>query len=260
MKKEDNNRNKLIALIATITIHTIAVLILLFSYLHYKWPPDDQPLPQESEILFGGEYVMLGDVEFPSSSDFASSATERKEASVSGEDVTDKGETGDNSNLVSTENESPMTVEKPKEKPEKKGPSKEELAEQERIKRQQEQAEKINKRVAFGKKGNGSGKEGSPNGNESSGRSNGAPGHSLSGRTLESWGRPSSSVDGVVVIQVRVNSKGRVIDARYHSGSGSAAASKAVRESCRQASLQSRFSVSTETTTEQVGTITWRFE
>ena len=256
MKQEKQNKNRLIALIATVGAHLLLLLVLLFSYLHYKWPPDDMPLPKDSEILFGGEYVMYGDMNLSNSNDIAAS---NNDAAVVGDDATDAGEAGDNANLVTTDNPSSMTVKKT-ETPEKRGPTKEELAEQERIKRQQEEAERINRRVAFGKTGSGSGKTGSPSGNDSNGASNGAPGHSLSGRTLESWGRPSSGVDGVVIIKVRVNAKGHVIDARYQGGSGSAAASKSVRESCVKASLQSRFSVSTETTTEQVGTITWRFE
>ena len=134
MKQEKRNNNRLIALIATVGSHLLLLLVLLFSYLHYKWPPDDMPLPKDSEILFGGEYVMYGDMNLSKSNDIAAS---NNDAAVVGDDATDAGEAGDNANLVTTDNPSSMTVKK-NETPEKRGPTKEELAEQERIKRQQE--------------------------------------------------------------------------------------------------------------------------
>lgn len=260
MKKED--KNKIIALLAALIINVAIILFLVFSVMSYEWPPKDMPMPKESEILFGGEYVMLGNVDAPAADqpDDSSPETTATEEPAPAEDMSNAGTPGDPPELISTETESAMKVKKREEKPKKTGPTKEEIAEKERVKREQEKASKINKRVAFGSSGSGSGKEGSPNGNSTTGARSGAPGHSLAGRTLESWGRPSSEVEGVVEISVRVNSKGRVVSATYKGGKGSAAASAEVRNSCKQASLSSRFSVSTESTTEQTGTITWRFE
>ena len=134
-----------------------------------------------------------------------------------------------------------------------------------RIKAEKEAKRKTNSKVqnAFGKTSSksGSGKVGSTNGNSTTGARTGAPGVSgLNGYTIASWGRPSSPVDGKVVIKVRVNARGKVIAANYSSGSGTAAANMAVRRSCEQASLQSSFSVPVGTTDEAVGYITWRFE
>lgn len=255
------DKNRVIAICVTLLLHILVAVILVFSFLYYSWPPKDQPPPKESEILFGGEYVMLGNIQVPSidnNMDNASSDISKETANNDGGDAVNSGEAGEGAQLVSTEQESPMKVKK--ERPKKTGPTKEEKAEQERIKKEKEASDKINKRVSFNSNGKNGGKEGSPNGNADFGARSGAPGHSLKGRTLEDWGRPSSNVDGKVVIEVRVDPRGRVISARYKSGTGSAAGSMSVRRSCEQASLKSRFSVSTETTVEQVGTITWRFE
>ncbi|MEG0010869.1 MAG: hypothetical protein RR706_01730 [Muribaculaceae bacterium] len=259
MKKFDKNRA--IALIATLLFHAIVVAVLVFSFLYYSWPPKDMPIPKQSEILFGGEYVMLGNIQQPASQEMDNAIPEETKAETEseGEDMKNTGEAGESAELISTNEESPMKVKK-EEKKKKPGPSKKEIKEQERIKREKEKSDKINKRVAFKSSGKGDSKEGSPNGNADVGARSGAPGFSLKGRTLENWGRPSSNVDGKVVIEVRVDSRGRVISARYRSGTGSAAASTSVRRSCEKASKNSRFSVSTETTTDQVGTITWRFE
>lgn len=258
MKRIDKNR--IIAICATLLLHILIAVILVFSFLYYSWPPKDLPLPKESEILFGGEYVMLGNFQAPSvnNMDNAPSDVSKEVVNNDGDDAVNSGEPGDGRQLVSADFESDMKVKK--EKPEKNGPTQEEKAEQERIKREKEAADRINKRVSFNSTGKKGGKEGSLNGNSDFGARNGAPGHSLKGRTLEDWGKPTSNVDGKVVIEVRVDPRGRVISARYKSGTGSAAGSIAVRRSCEQASLKSRFSVSTETTVVQVGTITWKFE
>ena len=59
-----SRRNHLIALLATVLFHAAVVVVLLTLYLRYPgsernertWPPVDS-----SEVLFGGEYVMVGD-------------------------------------------------------------------------------------------------------------------------------------------------------------------------------------------------------
>ena len=241
------DRNQLIALIATALFALLVIIVLLFASLSYQWPPKD--LPPQSEILFGGEFVVLGDI--------APANTKAKNSVDQADDIIDAGEKADASQLISTEEPSPMTVKKREEK--QSGPTKEELAEIERRKREQEKAKQISRRVSFSKNGS-SETVGQTNGNSTVGVTKGSPGHTLTGRNLESWGKPMSRVDGTVVIEVRVNPKGYVISASYVSGSGSAAASTDVRRSCENASRQSRFSVAPNLTTDQVGTITWKFE
>ena len=116
--------------------------------------------------------------------------------------------------------------------------------------------------MKFGTSGStGSGKAGSPNGNSSSGALTGKPGiGGLGGYTLENWSRPSSSLEGTITIQVKVNARGNVVSASYASGTGAAAGNQAARSSCIAAARQSSFSVPKNTTTDAVGTITYRFE
>ena len=155
--------------------------------------------------------------------------------------------------------------EQAKPKPAPTGPTKEELAERERVKREKERAEKqskISDRLKSGFSGKkGSGKTGSPNGNSTTGAVSGMPGHNLKGRTAESWGRPSSTLSGTIRIRVSVNRQGRVVgNPTYVGGSGPAAANSATRRSCIEASRNSRFSVDLDAQAEQVGIITWNFE
>ena len=256
--KED--KNKIIAIAATAAVSLVVLLILLFTDIRYEWPPKDMPLPEESEILFGGEYVMLGNIPVPASDkmEYSKSSPDNGSENQDAHDMVNSGEEADASKLISTNEESPMqTVDKPEEKP---GPTKEELERQQREKYEKEKAKEISKRVSFNKKGKSEGKQGVANGNSEQGALNGAPGHSLVGRTIEYFERPSSKVDGKIVIRVRVNPKGYVIDAAYVDGSGTAAGNRAVRRSCVEASKNSRFSVAKNTTSDQIGEIVWRFE
>lgn len=267
------NKNKIIALIATLAVHIVALLILVFTALHYKWPPDDATLaeqkPQE-EIMFGGEFVQLGNVEQPTADDMQPSspaeATETAdEPKLPGNELKDAGEAQERpKQLVTQTAESPVKVKKeaePKEKP--KGATKSEQSEQDKLKAQQEaERKKISNRVKFGTSGStGSGKAGSPNGNSSSGALTGKPGiGGLGGYTLENWSRPSSTLEGTITIQVKVNARGNVVSASYAGGTGAAAGNQAARSSCIAAARQSSFSVPKNTTTDAVGTITYRFE
>ena len=81
----------------------------------------------------------------------------------------------------------------------------------------------------------------------------------LVGYTAEYWGRPHSKWTGKVNVQVRVNPRGKVIEAHAVSGSGEAWAHPEVRRSCEQAARESAFSVPKNRTSEGIGTITWRF-
>ena len=261
----ETDKDKVKGIVATIVFHALLILTLLFASLYYSFPPKDNDLAmvRQDEILFGGEYVMLGDFVQPNKNNAMGAPREVEQSekpTVEGDDNVNMGESGKApSEVVTQEAESPMKVEKV----ENSGPTEEELAaEAERVRREKETAEKINKRVSFGNsKGSGSGVTGSANSSNTARVASGAPGVSgLEGYTLASWGRPNSSVQGIVEIQVRVNSRGKVISANYVGGSGSAASNMAVRRSCEQASMQSQFSVPKNTITEGVGVITWKFE
>ncbi|MGN0213700.1 MAG: hypothetical protein ACI4AH_02695 [Muribaculaceae bacterium] len=264
------NKNKIIALIATLAVHIVALLILVFTALHYKWPPDEATLaeqkPQE-EIMFGGEFVQLGNVQQPAADKMQPSspaeATETAdEPKLPGNELKDAGEAQElPKQVVTQKSESPMKVKKEEEKP--KGATKSEQSEQDKLKAQQDaERKKISNRVKFGSSGStGNGSAGSPNGNSSSGALTGKPGiGGLGGYTLENWSRPSSSLEGTITIQVKVNARGNVVSASYAGGTGAAAGNQAARSSCIAAARQSSFSVPKNTTTDAVGTITYRFE
>ena len=262
------DKNNKIAIIATAAIHVAVLLILVLSYLHYHYEPMPENSKNDDITFLGGQYVMLGDAlkSFNSTSSAPRHEQKADKPTAKDNELKNSGMAGEEAKpSVSTEKESPMKVEKKTSKPEKTGPTKEEIEERERIKAEKEAKRKTNSKVqnAFGKSGgkSTSSNAGSPNGNSNTGARTGAPGVSgLAGYTLDSWGRPSSPVYGKVVIRVRVNARGKVIAASYSSGSGTAASNMAVRRSCEQAARQSAVSVPVGTTDEAVGYITWRFE
>ena len=250
-KEESRNRKR--AIIATVSLHALALAALLLCRLNYSFEPIDETLAGSGNSFYGGEYVMLGQ--------------EAAQAAESGspaapEALPETAEEAQSPEVLSADSDSPMKV---KEQSETAGPTAEELAEQERLRAEQETRQRTNSKVknAFSRDGSGNSgsSPGSPDGNSDSGTRQGAPGISgLNGYTLDSWGRPSSPVEGKVVIKVRVNARGKVISAAYDSGSGSAAGDLTVRRSCEQAALQSSFSVPVGTADEAVGYITWIFE
>ena len=269
-----SNKNTILAIIVTLLFHVLLVLILVTSHLTYTWPPKDaielEKLPQE-EIMFGGEFVQLGNVEAPASQDLAQTSpaeapAKADEPKVEGHDLKDAGEAQDKpKQVVTTKQESPMKVQKKEEpkKTEPKGTTKSEQTEADKTKAQQEaQRKQIASRMKFGStNGSGSGQTGSPNGNSDSGARSGKPGiGGLGGYTLDHWSRPTSSVEGTIIISVKVNARGNVTSASYAGGSGSAAANIAARNSCIAAAKASTFSMPKNTTTDAVGTITYRFE
>ena len=257
-----DRRNRLIAIIATVVFHIVVLVIMLCVYLRYtadeprKWPPQDT-----SEILYGGELIVEGNMqEQAQSENTPAPSSSPEQADQQAADPVDQGEVGKVPPLVTSTQDSPAKI-KETPKPEKTGPTKEELAEQERIKREQEAAQRIRNQVKFGNSGRGRGTAGSPDGNSTVGATGGTPGHTLIGRTLESFGRPKSQHTGTIRIRVRVNRDGFVVGTpTYDGGDGPASANAAVRQSCIAAARESRFSVALNAQAEQVGVITWRFE
>lgn len=257
-----NRRAKIIALGITLLLCALVIALMLVltlrraEHIDRVWPPVDS-----SELLMDGEYVKLGNIPEPNHDNDTESASEATD--VSGNDLHDGGTPeAAPAPLVTTGKESPAKVTK-KPQPEKTGPTKEELEQQQKEKRQQEQSREIANRVKFGGSGKGSGtsgKSGSPNGNADHGALSGTPGTSLKGRTLESWARPSGRATGSIVVSVKVNRQGMVTDASYSHGTGPVAANTAARQSCVQAAKNSRFSVSNDAPAEQRGTITYRFD
>ena len=293
--EENRRKNSLWALLLTllITVGTMA-LLLRFSLRYEQDPnmPDITQLAQDS-ILFGGEYVMLGntldmvqnDLMDQQAADPSAAPEEGDDPDIEADDMEDAGEaTQKTPPVVTQKTESPHKVkEQPKEpEPKKSGPTKENdkkvekpkaktnTAEAQETKSKQPKPEQksstsnaTNNRVknAFGKgTSNGGGQQGSPNGNTSQGALSGAPSISgLVGYTWESWAKPipNSKWSGRVNVRVTVDPRGKIIKASYVSSTGDLASHPEVRRACEEAALKSRFKVPKNTMTEAIGTVTY---
>lgn len=264
-----SRRQHIIALIITLLFHGAVLAVLMLIYLRYnpsetlerEWPPVDS-----SEVLFGGEYVMVGDTPEPDMADEPSpEAAEETSATVeqtpaapdpTPEPVTPK------TPAVASKTPSPAKVDD-RETAAAREKAERERAAAEQAKREQETRDAIASRVKFGKNGSsgsGSGKSGSPDGNSDMGKSSGTPGYSLGRRTIASWKTPPSAPIGSITISVTVNREGHVVAASYQSGTGAAAASTKARTECVNAAKQSRFSVDPDAPVSQKGTITYHFK
>ena len=263
-----SRKSHIIALVATLLFHAAVVAILCVLYLRYSpaeeaqctWPPVDS-----SEVLFGGEYVMIGDTPDPVDNSTteapATPSSAEAEPPVAEALVNTGTPSPEPAPVVVSERKSPAKVAK-KEVKEPTGPSKAEIEAAERAKREQEKRQEIANRVQFGSAGSGAagkGKTGSPNGNSDTGAASGKPGFNLNGRTMEQWTTPDRGPLGTITISVNVNRQGKVTSAAYRSGTGAAAASQATRQNCIRAARASQFSVDNNAPASQKGTITYNF-
>lgn len=263
MMKKTLKRSGMTALAGTVIFHAAVVIALLTIFLRYnpaeqatrEWPPVDS-----SEILFGGEYVMLGD-------DPASDAPSAEPAPAEPVETTPEPAKAEAATpAMSTDRPSPAKVVN---KPAKTDPDAR-AAEQAReraeaeARRQQQQREATSRAAGSRVAGafNGKGGAGSPNGNSSKGVTAGQPGTDLKGRTLAHWTRPSSTEAGIITVNVVVNKQGAVTSASYNPGrsKGAAAANTAARASCLAAARQCRFSVALDGPATQRGTISFHFK
>ena len=172
-RSKDRNEFRIVALLLTLIISAGGVLILVNSFLHYQYPPEDMKdlaaLEQDS-IMFGGEYVMLGTSPEAVGEEIDTEEPEQPQEvqpkpDVAGDDLADAGEPAKQPKpVVTAKQESPMKVkEKPKEKekPKKTGPATDEkpAEKQEQVKRGVDAATESKVKNAFGKSsGAGSGK------------------------------------------------------------------------------------------------------
>ena len=292
--KEDRRKNSLWALLLTLLI-TVGTLALLLRFtLRYEQLPDRPELTQlaQDSILFGGEYVMLGntldnvqnDLMDDQSADASASPEQGDDPDIDADDLEDAGEANQKTPpLVTQKAESPHKVkEQPKEaEPKKSGPVKENEKPVEKPKAKDKKAEAqetkskttneqktptssaTDNRVknAFGNgSGKGGGQQGSTGGNSSQGVLAGKPGITgLTGYTLEYWAKPvpNSKWSGRVNVRVTVDPRGKVTSAKATGATGDLASHPEVRRACEQAALKSSFSVPKNTMTEGIGTITY---
>ena len=292
--EEDSRKNSLWALLITLLITVGTIALLLNSVLRYEQVPNTKDLTQlaQDSILFGGEYVMLGntledlqnDLLDDPSSEQSASPEEGDEPDIEADDLEDAGEANQKTPpLVTQKTESPHKLkESPKEaEPKKSGPTKQndKVAEKPQAKNNNAEAKETKSKTtteqktstsnatnnkvknAFGKgNGSGGGQQGSPNGNSSQGVLAGAPSiGGLVGYTLEHWAKPvpNSKWSGTVTVKVTVNPRGQVTKATATGATGALASHPEVRRACEQAALKSSFSVPKNTMTEGIGTVTY---
>ena len=291
--EEDRRKNSLWALLLTLLITGGSMALLLHFTLRYEQDPNLPDLTQlaQDSILFGGEYVMLGntmdnvtnDLMDEEAADPSASPEQGDDPDIEADDMEDAGEVNQKTPpLVTQKTESPHKVkEQPKEaEPKKAGPTKENDKRPEKPKAQNKNSEAqqtkskqtseqttassatSNKvKNAFGKgNGNGGGHQGSEGGNSSQGVLAGKPGISgLVGYTLDYWAKPvpNSKWSGRVVVRVTVSPRGQVTKANAISATGDLASHPEVRRACEQAALKSSFSVPKNTMTEGIGTVTY---
>jgi len=292
---EDNRRkHSLWALLLTLLI-TVGTMALLLRYsLRYEQLPERPDMAQlaQDSILFGGDYVMLGntldnvqnDLMDQQSADPSASPEQGDEPDIDADDIEDAGEANHKTPPVVTQKaESPHKVkEQPKEtEPKKSGPIKENDKNVEKPKAKDQKAEAqetksknnseqkkstssaTDSRVknAFGNgNGRGGGQQGSTGGTSSQGVLAGKPGVTgLAGYTLEYWAKPvpNSKWSGRVMVRVTVDPRGKVTSAKATGATGDLASHPEVRRACEQAALKSSFSVPKNTMTEGIGTITY---
>jgi len=292
---EDNRRkHSLWALLLTLLI-TVGTLALLLSLtLRYEQVPDRPDLTQlaQDSILFGGEFVMLGntfdnvqnDLMDEESAEPSASPDEGDDPDIEADDMEDAGEVNHKTPpLVTQKTESPHKVkEQPKEaEPKKSGPTKpnDKVVEKPKAQNKNSEAQQTkskntkaenttasnatNNRVknAFGNgNGKGGGQQGSAGGNSNQGVLAGKPGISgLVGYTLDYWAKPvpNSKWSGRVTVRVTVDPRGKVTSAKATGATGDLASHPEVRRACEQAALKSQFSVPKNTMTEGIGTVTY---
>lgn len=239
---ENNRRHRAIAAAATLLFHALLIAALVAGVLRYssehdqpEWPPADS-----SEILFGGEFVMVGD----QGAAEAEAAAETADVS----DVTDVTDVAAPSGDIKVP-KAPKDLKAPKN-------LKDPKAEAEKAEKA-EKAEAIKDRVSFGK---GKGKAGQPDGNSADGAVSGIAASGLGNRKAVSLPSPEKGPMGKIVVKVTVDRNGNVTSAAYLSGVAPANASASARRSCVEAARRSRFSADPDAPASQTGTITYTYK
>ncbi len=247
------------ALAATVIIHAVVVVLLLTIFLRYngaevadrEWPPVDS-----SEILFGGEYVMTGDIAELTQSDDSPAASETADGGA--ESVEPQPEPAPEPFI--TAKETSQAKASPSEKPDAKADARRREEEQRKAleeKRRQEEAAKINSRVQFG---SGTGKTGQPDGNSTNGAVSGVAASGLGNRQALHLPSPPRGPMGKIVVSIKVDRQGNVTSATFLSGSGAAGASQQARSQCIAVARQARFSAAPDAPVSQTGTLTYVYK
>lgn len=276
---------KQIGLIGTIFFVSTVLLILLYFGLSKPLP-----LPEEEGILinFGYNKTGSGNIETSKSSVVKQKKQEEK-IKPKEEDKTIVSK----EKLLTQDFEDAAAVEARKKKEEKRKKSeKERLEKKLREEKRKKALEEKKKKIAIQKNsdlkaknafanginngtstsdgtGTDKGNQGSLNGdptsknyNSSNGLGNKGIGFSLKGRTPNGGKLPkptySSNEEGIVVIQVTVNQRGMVTDARYQTKGSTVTSSKLIKAAIK-AAYKAKFNADNNAEQFQIGTITYKF-
>ena len=264
MKQLDNDKWGGIA--GTVLFHAVLLTVLALGYMYYRYPPEEHPELDNSEILFGGEFVAyedFGQMETPSSPPESASQTNETPV-LEGEDVVNEGVKGDDvPPLVTKSEESPMK-ETEKVNP---GPTQEEIeAEKERIRKNKEAEvkRKTNKQVtgAFANIQKPQTQSEAKTEAQTSSPAGGTPSiQGLEGYSLSSFGNVGRTTKvGEIRVRVRVNAKGEVVSADISGGYGAARSDAALLKKCKEAAMASKFGVPPNTVSDAFGEIVWKFQ
>lgn len=257
MKHRDHRH--ITATLATLIFHGAVVAAMLIVFLRYdsseqtdrEWPPVDS-----SEILFGGEYVMVGDMAQADASDSPAPAETTPDAASTAQP--DVAQDPAPEQIVSSKQPSPAqtvtTPKAPQQADAEKQRDERRKAEQERRERE---AAAINSRVSFG---SGAGKSGQPDGNSTTGAVSGVTAAGLGNRQALALPSPPKGPMGKITVTIKVDRQGNVISASYLSGSGAAAASSRARSECLAAARKARFTAAPEAPASQTGTLTYVYK
>lgn len=270
---QSNSTDRIIAITVAVLLHAALLLTLLFSFLRYP-PADRDPLEFQDEkpeisfeniadLLAGGDIVALGDNLDDGLSDLPAPAPETvNDQTQDAPDLNNAGPAAVPDPLITGQDESPVKI-KETPKPEKQGPTKEEIEAAEEAKRQQQMRQNIAERIRFGGGHTGTGTSGQADGNTASGAAAGSPSvEGLAGYTLQSFSKVRSTSIGTIAIDVTVDIDGAVTEAAFNASRSlnTARTDKSLIERCRQSALQSKFSVPVNTTRQRSGTILYHFK
>ncbi len=256
-------KEKIYGLIGTAIFAVLFFLILFFSYLTITAPDNE----------LGGIPVMFGSVEDAGGlfeSPYSESFSTEADASSSMANAIDEP-------LIAQTTESTIDVKAQQEAERKRRAQQEELRRaQEEAKRRQQEAEnrrRIDQQMSglFGENASsrgttqGSGTQGVATGNASQGAATGVGGsghtYNLGGRGVGAGGlvQPTYSVNdyGVVVVDINVDPKGNVIEARI--GRGTTTPNTTLRNEALRAARRTKF-VEINSVNNQKGTITYNFK
>lgn len=267
------NKEQIYSALCTLVVHIIALLILLFVVI-------EKPMQQEE----AGVSVVMGNVDAATGDNYAYTEVEVAPPAKIKADAP-QPLPGRNEQLITQDDEPSVDIEsgesnrKENEKPVKDPLQEQREREALEAERKRKEAEEIERRAnaliagAFGKgskmkdsgsSDSGKGNEGSPQGNETTGVKTGVGGYGtfdLNGRSLGEQGlpRPAYNVqdEGRVVVNITVNSAGRVIDTSINSRTNTQNSS--LRQAALKAAKRAVFN-RIDAVNNQMGTITYYFK